>query len=635
MKSVQQKIRTHLLETQQQPMVRLPSWLRNLVRAVSGGDSQTAKFIRAELWKYRWLIGIALVASIGSGLVETATIGVITLALNTLASLVSDIPVEISGRTNTIVLQVAQFLGIQEPIFLLLILAVGLQILRSSLDFASQAAYVAMRVWMESDLQRRIFSQLINIRYQQLIRNRLGNLTSYTQQVQESGGIVQSIGQTVNDGILIAAYVIALFWLSWEFTLVAVVILGLFSLGMNRIRSAIRRSISGYVRTTVRINERILEFLQGIRIVHIFVREKMVIDDVNRIITEGIPPRRTGLMRRVLIAPLFQSIGIVGFAIFLGLGYWSVTTTGTLQIGEFVAYMYVIYRILPRLSSLNAQLGIAAGQWPYVARIAELLDWRGKEREYLPGREIKTLREGIELRAVDLRYPEGERDALHQLSFRIPKGKMIALIGSSGSGKSSIINLLLGLYRPTGGQILVDGLDLNSYDLASWRTLIGVVDQDTQIFSSSIADNIRFGKPDATDEEVIAAAKIANAHEFIQEMPQGYQTEVGDRGYRLSGGQRQRIAIARAIVHAPEILFFDEATSALDSQSERLIQASLEELRKERTLVVIAHRLSTIIRADEIIVLDNGQIVESGTHQELLEKQGRYAAMWKLQTDAA
>jgi ATP-binding cassette subfamily B protein/subfamily B ATP-binding cassette protein MsbA len=378
-----------------------------------------------------------------------------------------------------------------------------------------------------------------------------------------------------------------------------------------------------------------LEYLQGIRLVHIFVREKMVVNEVNRLINSGVRTRRMALLRRAMIIPLFQSVAIIGIAIFLSIGYWSVVANQSLLVGELVAYIFVIYRITPRISAFNGQLGALSAHWPYVARIAQLLDSRGKEREYPPGNKIESLREGIEFHAVDLRYPEGEHNALNQLSFHIAKGSMIALVGSSGSGKSSIINLLLALYRPTGGQILVDGLSLQAYDLASWRSLIGVVDQDTQIFSSSVADNIRFGKPDASDAEIIAAAKIANADAFIRELPAGYQTEVGDRGHKLSGGQRQRIAIARAVIHDPALLFFDEATSALDSHSERLIQDSLEELRKERTVIVIAHRLSTIVKADEIIVLDAGEIVERGTHQELLAQQGRYAAMWRLQADAA
>jgi ATP-binding cassette subfamily B protein/subfamily B ATP-binding cassette protein MsbA len=300
-------------------------------------------------------------------------------------------------------------------------------------------------------------------------------------------------------------------------------------------------------------------------------------------------------------------------------------------VGVLVAYVFVIYRIMPRISTLNGQLGIVANQWPFAVRLAEILNPAGKEVEYLPGKAINELREGIEIRTVTLRYPGSERDALHQVSFTIPKGSMVAVVGSSGSGKSTLVNLMLGLYWPTAGEILVDGIKLQSYDLATWRNLIGVVDQETSIFSTSVAENIRFGKPDATDAEVVAAARTANADTFIGAMPQGYATEVGDRGHRLSGGQRQRLAIARAVIHDPTLLLFDEATSALDSHSEQLIQASLEELRKERTLLVIAHRLSTIAKADAIIVLDNGEIVEQGTHGELLARHGRYAAMWRLQ----
>jgi ATP-binding cassette, subfamily B, bacterial MsbA len=269
--------------------------------------------------------------------------------------------------------------------------------------------------------------------------------------------------------------------------------------------------------------------------------------------------------------------------------------------------------------------------WPYVARIAQLLHPAETELEYLPGQRIEELRKAIEFQNVSLLYPQSEREAIRELTFQIPAGKMVAFVGASGSGKSSIINLLLGIYRPTGGQILIDGMDLQSIDLASWRHMIGVVDQETMIFSGTVAENIRFGKSDASDAEVIAAAKVAYADLFIKELPQGYQTEVGDRGYRLSGGQRQRLAIARAIIHNPQLLLFDEATSALDSQSERLIQTSIEELRANATMVVIAHRLSTVVQADSIVVLENGAIVEEGTHHELLARGGHYAALWRLQ----
>lgn len=635
MKSIQQQIRTRLLQTQEQETKRVPRWLRTLLRDSAGGDDWTASFVRGLLWKYRWLIVIAVVANIGAGLAEATTLAVFTLALNQLTALVSNTPVDASGTLNTIVLQIAQFMGGREPVLILILLAVFFQLLRSGLDYSGQAASAYVRVWLESDIQRRIFAQMIGLRYRQIVGSRLGDLAAYNSQVAEIGALVQSVNQTFNDLAIIIAYTAVLFWISWQFTLVAVIILGLFSLAMNRLRGGIRRSITTYVQTTVRLNERVLEYLQGIRLIHIFVREDLVIHEVDRLINSGIVPRRKALLRRAIIGPLFQSVAIIGIAAVIGIGYWIVTTSQWLNIGGLAAYIFVVYRTMPRISAMNGQLGMIAGQWPYLIRIAELLNPAGKEREYVPGAPLEKLDKGIEFRAVDLRYPEGERNALQKISFDVPAGKMVALVGASGSGKSSIINLMLGLYQPTGGKILVDGRDLQSYDLAAWRRLIGVVDQDTLIFSTSLAANIRFGKPDATDAEVQAAAQIANADDFIQEMPKGYDTEVGDRGYKLSGGQRQRIAIARAVIHDPALLFFDEATSALDSQSERLIQESLEELRKERTVVLIAHRLSTIAKADQIILLENGQILERGTHQELLELRGRYAAMWQLQAAPA
>jgi ATP-binding cassette subfamily B protein/subfamily B ATP-binding cassette protein MsbA len=637
MKSLQTRLRGRLLQSQEERTDALPGWLRVGIRSTAGGNEWTATFIRGLFWKYRWLILVAVAANVATGFAEAATLAVFTLALNQMAELVTGATssqVDTGGTINTIATQVANFFGLAEPIFVLLLLSVLLQLTRSLLDYSGQATTVYLRIWMESDLQRRIFTQLMGMRYQQVIDKRLGNLASYTNQVADIGLIVQAFNQVLNDAILIITYIAVLFYISWQFTLVAVLVLLLFSLGLNHIREGIRQSSARYLKVSVNLNERVVEFLQSIRVVHIFVRERMAVDEFNRLVNTGIPLRRKGLLRRATLTPLIQSLFTIGVTAFLALAYWGISTGRLSNVGELVAYIFVIYRIMPRISTLNGQLGIIANQWPFAVRLAEILNPADKELEYLPGKNITTLHASIEFRNVTLRYPGSDRDALHQLSFTIPKGSMVAVVGSSGSGKSTLVNLLLGLYWPTAGEILVDGAKLQSYDLAAWRTLIGVVDQDTAIFSTSVADNIRFGKPDATDEEVIQAARTANAHDFIQAMPQGYATEVGDRGFRLSGGQRQRIAIARAVIHDPALLLFDEATSALDSHSEQLIQASLEELRKERTLLVIAHRLSTIAKADKIIVLDNGEIVEQGTHTELLALYGRYAAMWRLQAGA-
>jgi ATP-binding cassette, subfamily B, bacterial MsbA len=633
MKSIQHRIRDRLIDDQTHPKNYFPFWLRSLVRATSGGNDWTAGFVRRILWQYRWLLLTATAANIGAALVEALTLGVFTLVVNELTAILTGAQAVASGTVNTIMLQIAHFFGGQQPIVILIILAVLLQIVRSVLDFGGQSAGVFLRVWLEGDLQRRAFAQLMNIRYQQIIESRIGNLASYNHQIAEVGVLLHAFSQLLNDLTLIIAYLVLLFWISWQFTLISVVVLALISLPLNRLRNSIRNASQSFMRSGIRASERIVEYLQGVRIIHIFVREQSVVNEVNAVINAGIFYRRDAFLRRALITPIAQSVAVISMTIFLGIGYWAVSTAQLMTIPQLVTYLFIIYRILPRISSFNGQLGIAAGQWPFIGRVAELLNPADKVPEYTPGMPIEELHTGIEFRNVDMRYPQGERDALSNVSFQVPAGKMVGLVGPSGSGKSSIINLMLGLYNPTGGQILIDGSPLHTYDLAMWRRLIGVVDQDTLIFSNSVAENIRFGKPDAGDEEVAAAAKIANADLFIRELPQGYQTEVGDRGHRLSGGQRQRIAIARAVIHNPALLLFDEATSALDTLSERLIQESLEELRKQRTVVVIAHRLSTIVKADQIILIDSGQILERGTHQELLSLNGRYAAMWRLQAN--
>ena len=234
---------------------------------------------------------------------------------------------------------------------------------------------------------------------------------------------------------------------------------------------------------------------------------------------------------------------------------------------------------------------------------------------------------------VKFNTERGEITAVNHINFYIRKGETVGIVGESGSGKSSIVDLLIGLYEPTSGGILVDGCDLRSYNKESWRERLGVVSQDTFIFNQSILENIRYGLPQATDAEVREAASQAQAQNFIESMPHGYETIVGERGYRLSGGQRQRIALARAILKQPEVLILDEATSALDSETERLVQQALNQFGRDRTLLVVAHRLSTIVQADQILVLDSGQVVESGKHGDLLLLDGKYARYWEIQSN--
>jgi ATP-binding cassette subfamily B protein/subfamily B ATP-binding cassette protein MsbA len=265
-------------------------------------------------------------------------------------------------------------------------------------------------------------------------------------------------------------------------------------------------------------------------------------------------------------------------------------------------------------------------------RLNQILSPQSKQFRRQGGTPFSTLQREIRFEGVSLQYAPDLPAALSEISFTLPRGQMLALVGPSGAGKSSIADLLTGLYAPTAGQILIDGMPLEQLELASWQERLGVVSQDTFLFNASIAENIAFGTPGASQAQIEAACQAAQAAGFIECLPQGYDTLVGERGYRLSGGQRQRLSLARAILRAPELLILDEATSALDSQSERLVQEAIERFERNHTVLVIAHRLSTIVKADQILVMESGRIVERNTHLKLLAKGGLYDQLWKQQT---
>ena len=263
----------------------------------------------------------------------------------------------------------------------------------------------------------------------------------------------------------------------------------------------------------------------------------------------------------------------------------------------------------------------------------KLLEPADKQFRRRSGFTFKSLQQGITLRNLTLQYGPELQPALRNINLNIPSGSTVALVGSSGAGKSSLADLLVGLYEPTEGQMLVDGKPLNDFDLISWQQQLGVVSQDTFLFNATIAENISHGSPNATRAQIVEAAEKAQAAGFISDLPDGYDTLIGERGYLLSGGQRQRLSLARAILRDPELLILDEATSALDTQSERLVQQAIDQFERQHTVLVIAHRLSTIVKADLICVLEKGQIVEQGNHQELLEKHGIYAGLWRQQVN--
>jgi ATP-binding cassette subfamily B protein/subfamily B ATP-binding cassette protein MsbA len=333
-----------------------------------------------------------------------------------------------------------------------------------------------------------------------------------------------------------------------------------------------------------------------------------------------------------IVQPISNMLPIISIALIAALSVVVFRDRSSGILPSLVTFIIALQRLNQRVGTLTSLAGSFAANAAQVDRLNEILRDDDKEFVRTGGRPFTILKDSILLDDVSLRYAPELPEALSRIHLRIPRGQTIALVGSSGAGKSSIADLLVGLYDPTEGRILIDGVDLRNIDLASWQQRLGVVSQDTFLFNASIAANISFGVQDATPQQIMAAATKAQAAGFIQDLPKGYDTMIGERGYRLSGGQRQRISLARAILRNPELLILDEATSALDSQSERLVQQALEQFEHQHTVLVIAHRLSTIVSADLICVLSEGRIVERGRHHELLALGGLYARLWSDQS---
>ena len=494
--------------------------------------------------------------------------------------------------------------------------------------------------WM-TDVGQRVVRDLRDVLFRHILRQSAGffsrhatgrlmsRLTNDIGQVQQA--VSETLGDLARESLALVGYLGLLFYYDAGLALVCLtgaplVVYPLVQLG-RRVRKTTRRSQEALEH----MSHVSAEAFTGHRIVKAFGRED---GEAAKFRTASEALYRTNMkVTRALssLPPLMEFLGGLAFAAALWYGSREIGA-GRLTTGEFtsfIAALFLMYQPAKKLSRVNANLqqAIAAGE-----RVFALLDTESEVAEKAGAMALPPFRDTIEFRDVVFGYQDGDgRHTLKGLSFTVRGGEMLAIVGPSGAGKTTLVNLLPRFYDVTGGAILVDGVDIRDVTLASLRTQVGMVTQETVLFDDTVAGNIAFGRPGATREEIETAARAAHAHDFILAMPNGYDTGIGERGQRLSGGQRQRIAIARAILRNSPILILDEATSALDTESERLVQDALANLMLNRTAFVIAHRLSTVRRADAIIVLGDGAIVDVGRHDDLLARGGVYARLHALQ----
>ena len=524
--------------------------------------------------------------------------------------------------------------GASTVLLLLGLFLIFMTLLKTASYFGSSAAIIPLRTGIVRDMRTRLYDKVVSLPIGFFTNERKGDIIArMTGDVNEvENSIVTSLDMLIKNPIFIVIYFATLIYVSWELTLFTICVIPVLGWIMGTVGRKLKAKSLVAQQKLGETTSQMEETLGGLRIIKAFLAEKKMSLRFLKCSNELRAAVRRVATRQALAHPMSEFLGTCVIVIVLWFG-------GTLILGNnspitaaaFIYYLTILYSIINPLKDLskasyNIPRGLAS-----MERIDAILNADNPITDGKKGVEIPEMKEGIEYRNLTFSY-DGERQVLKNINLKIEKGKTVALVGQSGSGKSTMVDLIPRYYDVEQGEITIDVINVKEMKVKSLRSLIGNVNQEAILFNDTFYNNITFGVDNATMEQVIEAAKIANAHDFIMETENGYDTCVGDRGCRLSGGQRQRISIARAILKNPPILILDEATSALDTESERLVQEALERLMKTRTTIAIAHRLSTIKNADEICVLRDGEIVERGKHDELLKLNGVYKRLNDMQS---
>jgi len=505
-------------------------------------------------------------------------------------------------------------------------------LLRNIFRYLGSYLLVNYRVGITRDLRTLMYDKFLKLPVSFFTEQRKGDMMSRISNDigAVEGGIMGSLVDIVNSPFMILSSLTALFLLSPKLTLFSLIVFPIMGWIISWVGKSLKKQARFAQEELGNLFSLVDETLKSSKVIKIFNADKILKNRFNKT-TDNWQHHAISMSRkRELASPMSEFLGSVTMLIITYYAGTEIINGTNKDPATFLAFIGVFFQVLDPAKRLSNAVSAIQGGMASLERVSEVLDYDLKVEEIANPMPISEIIDKIEFRNIGFYY-EKSNLILKNVSITVPKGKTVALVGQSGSGKTTIANLLARFYDVSEGEILIDGHNIKNLKLTDYRQLLGMVTQESVLFNDSVYNNILMGNPDATEAQVIEAAKIANAHEFISQLQDGYYTNIGDDGNKLSGGQKQRVSIARAVLKNPPIMILDEATSALDTESERYVQDALEKMMENRTSLIIAHRLSTIQKADHIVVMEKGDIIEQGSHQELMEKNGTYRKLVELQ----
>lgn len=505
-------------------------------------------------------------------------------------------------------------------------------LLRNIFRYFGAYLLIFYRVGVTKDLRSAMYNKVLALPVSFFTEQRKGDMMSrMSNDVGEvENNILGSLVDLINSPFMLISTLVTLFYLSPQLTLFSLIVLPIMGTMISLIGKSLKKDSHEAQHELGNIFSIVDETLKSSKIIKIFNAEKLLSNRFTNSMSKWISNSVSLGRKKELASPMSEFLGAVTFLIITWYGGKEIIVNQSIRPEDFLVFLGIFFQILPPIKSLSSSISNVQKAEASLVRVMEILDADVRVDEIANPVPIQDLKSEINFKDVGFYYNQ-DRTIIKNFELKIPKGKTVALVGQSGSGKTTIANLLTRFYDVTEGSIEIDGENIKNLNLKDYRSLLGMVTQESVLFNDTVYNNIAMGKENATREEIIEASKIANAHQFIESLPEGYDTNIGDDGNKLSGGQKQRVSIARAVLKNPPIMILDEATSALDTESERYVQDALEKMMENRTSLVIAHRLSTIQKADHIVVMEKGDIIEQGSHQELMDKNGTYRKLVELQ----